>query len=424
MTDEKYTGTLEEQMENLQEVIDKEMKETVELETEPVVEILEEAAAVNVEPVTEEAKEALKDVQEEAEKVAENLDPNDVLNIPDKVEFTEAERAIIAKYVNAIDLTDTNSVLQYGADAQEKIAEFSDSALQNIKTSDLGAIGDSLAGLVTELKGFSATEERRGLSKLFHKAMDPIQEMKTKYDKANNNVEKVVDILDGHQVTLTRDIETLEELFKANTENYKNLSMYIAAGKDKLKEAREVTLPAMREKAELTQDQGDLQAASDFAQMIDRFEKKVYDLDLTRTVSQQMAPQIRMIQNNDTLMVEKIQTALVNTIPLWKSQMVLALGLANSGEALKAQRAVSDTTNELLRKNAEILHDTTVGVAQESERGIVDIETLQETNAKLITTIDEVMQIQKEGHEKRVEAEIELKRLEGELRDKVLETIS
>ena len=237
-------------------------------------------------------------------------------------------------------------------------------------------------------------------------------------------MEKVVDILDGHQVTLTRDIATLDELFKANTDNYKNLSMYIAAGKEKLKEAREVTLPAMKAKAELSQDQGDLQAASDFAQMIDRFEKKVYDLDLTRTVSQQMAPQIRMIQNNDTLMVEKIQTALVNTIPLWKSQMVLALGLANSGEALKAQRAVSETTNELLRKNAEILHDTTVGVAQESERGIVDIETLQETNAKLITTIDEVMQIQKQGHEKRVEAEIELKRLEGELRDKVLETIS
>ena len=419
MTEEKYTGSFEEQMDDLQEVIEKEMKDTVELDTEPVVQIMEETEAVEVEPVTEEAKEALKDVQEETEKVADAVDANDVLNIPDKVEFTDAEKAIIAKYAAALDLTDTNSVLQYGADAQEKIAEFSDSALQNIKTSDLGAIGESLSGLVTELRGFSATEERHGLAKLFHKALDPIEEMKTKYDKANNNVEKVVDILDGHQV-----IATLDELFKANTDNYKNLSMYIAAGKEKLKEAREVTLPAMKAKAELSQDQGDLQAASDFAQMIDRFEKKVYDLDLTRTVSQQMAPQIRMIQNNDTLMVEKIQTALVNTIPLWKSQMVLALGLANSGEALKAQRAVSETTNELLRKNAEILHDTTVGVAQESERGIVDIETLQETNAKLITTIDEVMQIQKQGHEKRVEAEIELKRLEGELRDKVLETIS
>ncbi|MBR4426461.1 MAG: toxic anion resistance protein, partial [Spirochaetales bacterium] len=333
MTEDKYTGSFEEQMDNLQDVIEKEMndtaeevkaqaeafKETVELETEPVVEIIEDAAAVEVEPVTEEAKEALKEVQEEAEKVAEAVDANDVLNIPDKVEFTDAERAIIAKYANAIDLTDTNSVLQYGADAQEKIAEFSDTALQNVRTSDLGTIGDSLSGLVTELKGFSATEERRGLAKLFHKALDPIEEMKNKYDKANNNVEKVVDILDGHQVTLTKDIATLDELFKANTDNYKNLSMYIAAGKEKLKEAREVTLPAMKAKAELTQDQGDLQAASDFAQMIDRFEKKVYDLDLTRTVSQQMAPQIRMIQNNDTLMVEKIQTALVNTIPLWKS---------------------------------------------------------------------------------------------------------
>ena len=300
MTEEKYTGSFEEQMDDLQEVIEKEMKDTVELDTEPVVQIMEETEAVEVEPVTEEAKEALKDVQEETEKVADAVDANDVLNIPDKVEFTDAEKAIIAKYAAALDLTDTNSVLQYGADAQEKIAEFSDSALQNIKTSDLGAIGESLSGLVTELRGFSATEERHGLAKLFHKALDPIEEMKNKYDKANNNVEKVVDILDGHQVTLTRDIATLDELFKANTDNYKNLSMYIAAGKEKLKEAREVTLPAMKAKAELSQDQGDLQAASDFAQMIDRFEKKVYDLDLTRTVSQQMAPQIRMIQNNDT----------------------------------------------------------------------------------------------------------------------------
>ncbi|MBQ2160662.1 MAG: toxic anion resistance protein, partial [Firmicutes bacterium] len=340
------------------------------------------------------------------------------------VEFTPEEMAIIESYAKAVDLTDTNCVLQYGADAQEKLAQFSETALTNVRTSDLGTIGDSLSGLVTELKGFSATEERHGLAKLFHKALDPIEAMKARYDKANANVEKVVNILDGHQVTLTKDIAVLDELFNANTENFKNLSMYIAAGKQALKEARDVTLPAMKKKAEETQDQGDLQAATDYAQMIDRFEKKVYDLDLTRTVSLQMAPQIRMIQNNDTLMVEKIQTALVNTIPLWKSQMVLALGLANSEEALKAQRAVSETTNELLRKNAELLHDTTVGVAQESERGIIDIETLTETNNKLISTIDEVMQIQKEGHEKRVEAEIELRRLEGELRDKVLETIS
>ncbi len=417
MTDEiKIPEEIKEDAENLQELVEEELGDAAEEEIEVVeAEIVEEAAP---------AQEELNKVQEEAVKIAEEIEDSEVMKIANKVEFTPEELAIIDGYAKAVDLKDTNSVLQFGADAQEKLTEFTESALTNVRTSDLGTIGDSLSGLVTELKGFSATEERHGLAKLFHKALDPIEEMKNRYDKANSNVEKVVNILDGHQVTLTKDIAVLDELFKANTDNFKNLSMYIAAGKKALKEAREVTLPEMKAKAEQTQDQGDLQAATDYAQMIDRFEKKIYDLDLTRTVSLQMAPQIRMIQNNDTLMVEKIQTALVNTIPLWKSQMVLALGLANSEEALKAQRAVSETTNELLRKNAELLHDTTVGVAQESERGIIDIETLTDTNNKLITTIDEVMQIQKEGHEKRVEAEIELRRLEGELRDKVLETIS
>ena len=416
MTDEiKIPEEIKEDAENLQELVEEELGDAAE-EIEVVeAEIVEEA---------DPAQEELNKVQEEAVKIAEDIEDSEVMKIANKVEFTPEELAIIDGYAKAVDLKDTNSVLQFGADAQEKLTEFTESALTNVRTSDLGTIGDSLSGLVTELKGFSATEERHGLAKLFHKALDPIEEMKNRYDKANSNVEKVVNILDGHQVTLTKDIAVLDELFKANSDNFKNLSMYIAAGKKALKEAREVTLPEMKAKAEQTQDQGDLQAATDYAQMIDRFEKKIYDLDLTRTVSLQMAPQIRMIQNNDTLMVEKIQTALVNTIPLWKSQMVLALGLANSQEALKAQRAVSDTTNELLRKNAELLHDTTVGVAQESERGIIDIETLTETNNKLITTIDEVMQIQKQGHEKRVEAEIELRRLEGELRDKVLETIS
>ncbi|MBP3759272.1 MAG: toxic anion resistance protein [Firmicutes bacterium] len=416
MTDEiKIPEEIKEDAENLQELVEEELGDAAE-EIEVVeAEIVEEA---------DPAQEELNKVQEEAVKIAEDIEDSEVMKIANKVEFTPEELAIIDGYAKAVDLKDTNSVLQFGADAQEKLTEFTESALTNVRTSDLGTIGDSLSGLVTELKGFSATEERHGLAKLFHKALDPIEEMKNRYDKANSNVEKVVNILDGHQVTLTKDIAVLDELFKANSDNFKNLSMYIAAGKKALKEAREVTLPEMKAKAEQTQDQGDLQAATDYAQMIDRFEKKIYDLDLTRTVSLQMAPQIRMIQNNDTLMVEKIQTALVNTIPLWKSQMVLALGLANSQEALKAQRAVSDTTNELLRKNAELLHDTTVGVAQESERGIIDIETLTDTNNKLITTIDEVMQIQKEGHEKRVEAEIELRRLEGELRDKVLETIS
>ena len=419
MTDEiKIPEEIKEEAENLQELVEEEIGDAAE-ETIEVV----EAEIVEDTPL-DAAQEELEKVQERAQEIAAEVEDSEVMKIADKVEFTPEELAIIDKYAAAVDLKDTNSVLQFGADAQEKLSEFSESALTNVRTSDLGTIGDSLSGLVTELKGFSATEERHGLAKLFHKALDPIEEMKNRYDKANSNVEKVVNILDGHQVTLTKDIAVLDELFNANTENFKNLSMYIAAGKKALKEAREVTLPEMKAKAEVTGDQGDLQAATDYAQMIDRFEKKIYDLDLTRTVSLQMAPQIRMIQNNDTLMVEKIQTALVNTIPLWKSQMVLALGLANSEEALKAQRAVSETSNELLRKNADLLHDTTVGVAQECERGIIDIETLTETNNKLISTIDEVMQIQKEGHEKRVEAEIELRRLEGELKDKVLETIS
>ena len=421
MTDEiKIPEEIKEEAENLQELVEDELKEPA----EEAVEFVEAEIVEPAEDTFAKAEEDLEAIKEKAAESAATVEESEVMKIADKVEFTPEELAIIDKYAAAVDLKDTNSVLQFGADAQEKLSEFSESALTNVRTSDLGTIGDSLSGLVTELKGFSATEERHGLAKLFHKALDPIEEMKNRYDKANSNVEKVVNILDGHQVTLTKDIAVLDELFNANTENFKNLSMYIAAGKKALKEAREVTLPEMKAKAEVTGDQGDLQAATDYAQMIDRFEKKIYDLDLTRTVSLQMAPQIRMIQNNDTLMVEKIQTALVNTIPLWKSQMVLALGLANSEEALKAQRAVSETTNELLRKNADLLHDTTVGVAQESERGIIDIETLTETNNKLISTIDEVMQIQKEGHEKRVEAEIELRRLEGELRDKVLETIS
>jgi len=417
MTDEMK---IKDEAENLQDIVEEELNEDV----QETVEVVEAEIVEEPKSGLEQAQEELKEVQAEAQDIASSVEESEVMKIEDKVEFTPEELAIIESYAKAVDLTDTNCVLQYGADAQEKLSQFSETALTNVRTSNLGTIGDSLAGLVTELRGFSATEERHGLAKLFHKALDPIEEMKNRYDKANNNVEKVINILDGHQVTLTKDIAVLDELFNANTENFKNLSMYIAGGKKALKEAREVTLPAMKKKAEETQDQGDLQAATDYAQMIDRFEKKIYDLDLTRTVSLQMAPQIRMIQNNDTLMVEKIQTALVNTIPLWKSQMVLALGLANSEEALKAQRAVSETTNELLRKNAELLHDTTVGVAQESERGIIDIETLTETNNKLISTIDEVMQIQKEGHEKRVEAEIELRRLEGELRDKVLETVS
>lgn len=344
------------------------------------------------------------------------------INIEDKIELTPEEKKVVDEFVQKIDLTNSTHILQYGADAQQKIADFSDSALESVRTKDLGSVGDSLASLVTELKGFNALEEKKGgLMGLFHKAADPIAQLKAKYDKAEVNVEKVVDILEGHQVTLTRDIAVLDELFKANTTNFKQLSMYIVAGKKKLEEAYNVTLPAMQAKAKETGATEDAQAANDFAQMCNRFEKKLHDLDLTRTVSLQMAPQIRLVQNNNTLMVEKIQTTLINTIPLWKSQMVLALGLANSEEAVKAQQAVSETTNELLRKNAEVLKQTTINVAKESERGVVDIETLKETNQKLIETIDEVMTIQKDGREKRKAAEVELMKIETDLKDKLLE---
>ena len=344
------------------------------------------------------------------------------INIEDKIELTPEEKKVVDEFVQKIDLTNSTHILQYGADAQQKIADFSDSALESVRTKDLGSVGDSLASLVTELKGFNALEEKKGgLLGLFHKAADPIAQLKAKYDKAEVNVEKVVDILEGHQVTLTRDIAVLDELFKANTTNFKQLSMYIVAGKKKLEEAYNVTLPAMQAKARETGTTEDAQAANDFEQMCNRFEKKLHDLDLTRTVSLQMAPQIRLVQNNNTLMVEKIQTTLINTIPLWKSQMVLALGLANSEEAVKAQQAVSETTNELLRKNAEALKQTTINVAKESERGIVDIETLKETNQKLIETIDEVMNIQKDGREKRKAAEVELMKIETDLKDKLLE---
>ena len=355
---------------------------------------------------------------------AENTEepaPVQEVNIEDKIELTPEEQKAVDEFVGKIDITNASHILQYGADAQQKMADFSDSALESVRTKDLGTVGDTLADLVADLKGFNALEEKKGLAKLFHKVTDPIAQLKAKYDKAEVNVEKVADILEGHQVTLTRDIAVLDELFKANTLNFKQLSMYIVAGKKKLEEAYNTVLPELKAKAEASGTAEDAQAANDFAQMCSRFEKRLHDLDLTRTVSLQMAPQIRLVQNNNTLMVEKIQTTLINTIPLWKSQMVLALGLANSEAAVKAQQAVSDTTNELLRKNAEVLKQTTVNVAKESERGIVDIETLKETNQKLIETIDEVMTIQKEGREKRKAAEVELLKIEGELKSKLLE---
>ena len=343
------------------------------------------------------------------------------VNIEDKIQMTDAEKKAVDDFAAKIDISNANHILQYGADAQAKITQFSDMALEKVRTKDLGSVGDTLSSLVVELKGFDPNEQKKGFFGLFKKAGASIAELKAKYDKAEVNVEKVVDVLEGHQITLTKDIAVLDEMFKANMTNFKQLSLYIVAGKKKLEEVQNVTIPAMQAKAAETGAMEDAQAANDYANLANRFEKKLHDLDLTRTVSLQMGPQIRLIQNNDTLMVEKIQTTLLNTIPLWKSQMVLALGLAHSEQAMQAQKAVSDTTNELLKKNAELLKQTTVGVAQESERGIVDIETLKHTNQMLIDTLDEVVKIQNDGRAKRKAAEVELMNIETQLKDKMLE---
>lgn len=343
------------------------------------------------------------------------------VNIEDKIQLTDAEKKAVDDFAAKIDISNANHILQYGADAQAKITQFSDMALEKVRTKDLGSVGDTLSSLVVELKGFDPNEQKKGFFGLFKKAGASIAELKAKYDKAEVNVEKVVDVLEGHQITLTKDIAVLDEMFKANMSNFKQLSLYIVAGKKKLEEVQNVTIPAMQAKAAETGAMEDAQAANDYANLANRFEKKLHDLDLTRTVSLQMGPQIRLIQNNDTLMVEKIQTTLLNTIPLWKSQMVLALGLAHSEQAMQAQKAVSDTTNELLKKNAELLKQTTVGVAQESERGIVDIETLKHTNQMLIDTLDEVVKIQNDGRAKRKAAEVELMNIETQLKDKMLE---
>ena len=343
------------------------------------------------------------------------------VNIEDKIQLTDAEKKAVEDFAGKIDISNANHILQYGADAQAKITQFSDMALEKVRTKDLGSVGDTLSSLVVELKGFDPNEQKKGFFGLFKKAGASIAELKAKYDKAEVNVEKVVDVLEGHQITLTKDIAVLDEMFKANMTNFKQLSLYIVAGKKKLEEVQNVTIPAMQAKAAETGAMEDAQATNDYANLANRFEKKLHDLDLTRTVSLQMGPQIRLIQNNDTLMVEKIQTTLLNTIPLWKSQMVLALGLAHSEQAMQAQKAVSDTTNELLKKNAELLKQTTVGVAQESERGIVDIETLKHTNQMLIDTLDEVVKIQNDGRAKRKAAEVELLNIENQLKDKMLE---
>ena len=334
--------------------------------------------------------------------------------------LTEKERQMVDSFAEQIDLTNTNQILQYGAGTQKKMADFSDAALENVKTQDLGEVGDLITGVVSELKNFDAEEEEKGLFGFFKKQGNKINNMKLKYSKAEANVDAIVEALRKHQMRLMKDSALLDKMYAQNLTYFKELSMYILAGKKKLEKTRSGQLRQLVEKANLTGLPEDAQAAQDLDSMCNRFEKKIHDLELTRMISIQTAPQIRLVQNH-TQMEEKIQTTILNTMPLWKSQMVLALGIAHSTQAAKAQREVTDMTNELLRKNAQTLKMATIQTAQEAERGIVDIETLKNTNASLIQTLDEVMKIQQDGRQKRRQAEVELRQMENELKQKLLE---
>lgn len=334
--------------------------------------------------------------------------------------LTEEEKKAVENFVSQIDLTNSSMILQYGAGTQKKMADFSENALENVKTQDLGEIGELLSGVVKELKTFDE-EEEKGFLGIFKKTSNKINAMKAKYAKAETNVNQICKVLEGHQIQLLKDIAILDKMYEINLTYFKELTMYIMAGKKKLSETRSTKLQELVGKAKTTGLAEDAQAARDLESMCSRFEKKLHDLELTRTISIQTAPQIRLVQSNNTLMVEKIQSTVVNTIPLWKSQMVLALGVEHSAQAAAAQREVTDMTNELLKKNAEKLKMTTIETARESERGIVDIETLKMTNESLISTLDEVMKIQQEGRQKRREAEAEMTRLETELKQKLLQ---
>ena len=365
------------------------------------------AAAVETAPAMDAA---------EAEKLAQEKQKSEM----DKL--SPAERKAVEDFAKQIDITDTNMVLQYGSASQKNIADFSASTLNTVRTKDMGEIGQQLSDLVVQLKGFDyGEEEKKGLFGLRKKAENRIATIKAEYAKAETNVDKIVDTLEGHQITLLKDVAMLDKMYELNQAYFKELNMYILAGKQRLEECRTTVLPALLAKAQQSGLPEDAQAANDYANMINRFEKKLHDLELTRTISVQMAPQIRLLQSNDSLMVEKIQTSIVNTIPLWKSQMVLALGMAHSQQAMEAQREVTNMTNELLRKNAQALKMGSVEIAKESERGIVDIETLQETNQALIDTLEQVRTVQTEGAQKRKAAEVELGRIEGELKKKLLE---
>ena len=367
---------------------------------------LQSAPTLTLDPFTEEKKVPV--VTEEKKEVL------------DDSMLSEEEKAQVEAFLKQIDLANSAVILQYGAGTQKKMADFSETALENVKAKDLGEVGELLSGVVTELKNFDE-EESKGFLGIFKKTSNKIEAMKAKYAKAETNINEICKVLEGHQVQLLKDVAVLDKMYDLNLTYFKELSMYILAGKKKLEEVRENELKELVNKAQISGLPEDAQAAKDLDAMCNRFEKKIHDLELTRTISMQTAPQIRLVQSNDTLMVEKIQSTVVNTIPLWKSQMVLALGVEHSAQAAEAQRQVTDMTNELLKKNAEKLKMATVDVAKESERGIVDIETLKKTNENLISTLDEVMKIQQEGRVKRQEAEIEMHRMENELKQKLLE---
>ena len=335
--------------------------------------------------------------------------------------LSEQERKMVDDFSKQIDIRNSAAILQYGAGTQKKMAVFSEEALEKVRTKDLGEVGDLLGDVVTELQSFDAAEQEKGIFGFFKRGSNKIEAMKTKYAKAEANVEKITETLEKHQIQLLKDAATMDKMYELNLNYFKELSMYILAGKKKLEEIRSTELPQLMQKAQMTNLPEDAQAAKDLDSMCQRFEKKIHDLELTRMISIQTAPQIRLVQGNDTLMAEKIQSTLVNTIPLWKSQMVLALGVAHSTQAARAQRQVTDMTNALLQKNAETLKMATIEAAKESERGIVDIETLKKTNENMISTFDEIMNIQREGHQRRMEAEMEMNRLEGELKQKLLE---
>ena len=340
--------------------------------------------------------------------------------IVEEIELTEDEKKMIDQFVDKIEISNSNAILQYGVGAQKKISDFSQSALNEVKTKDLGEIGDILSKVVFQLKNFEEGEEKKGVFGFFKKGKDKVTQMKINYENAENNIDEMCNVLENHQVQLLKDIAMLDRMYDINRTYFKELCMYILAGKKKLKKLEDEEIPKLQEKAKQSNNPQDAQELNDFVALCNRFEKKIHDLELTKMISLQMAPQIRLIQNNDSLMAEKIQSTIINTIPLWKNQMVLSLGVAHATDAARVQREVTDMTNELLRKNTEILKTSTIETAKESERGIVDIETLRATNESLISTLDEILNIQTEGRQKRREAEIELRNIEDQLKNKLI----